>query len=522
MHGIVFFAFRQYVERELGGDAWARLYQQLGKPPRTYSPTEAYPDTEAVELIGAAAAVVQQPVNKVVEAFGEYVGPELLMMNSRLVSPEWKTLDVIANAEEAIHTVVRMNNPGAKPPVLRVQRLSDTAVQLIYSSERQLCALAKGFGRGLARHFGEQIEIHEDSCMQQGAPFCSIRFEQVVEKTTTSGLGLVDSRPTTQSFVQPSAASVVPTASVAPAASVAPTPPPPPVTGSGARAPEFDFLSAPQAPDEIGRLGTYRIRKLLGKGAMGMVFLAEDPNLQRDVAIKVISPQAAFSESARERFLREARAMAALEHQMVIPIYHVGEENGLPYLVMPALKGMPLDDWLRKSGRASVEQANWLGRQVAAGLDAAHQQQVIHRDIKPANIWLTAPHGHVRILDFGLSVSMLEGVDLTMPGTVLGTPMYMSPEQAMGQPADSRSDLYSLGAVLYHVLSGRPLFQDENVYTLISSVISVPPTPLIEVAPEIPKDSADLVMEMLQKDPQQRPQSARHVYHSLCQLRAAA
>ena len=334
MHGIIFFAMRRYVERNLGGQAWDTLLAESGLSGKSYLPTETYPDEEVVALVKTAAVVTQSSPIAVLESFGEYLGPELLMLNSSLVDPEWKTLDVIANTEETIHTVIRMKNPGATPPVLRVQRLSDTQVQLVYSSKRQLCAVAKGMARGLARHFGETVEIHEESCMMKGDPFCSIVFERVAVEDQPDGR-LTDSKQqllsdsaqvrnvwdtpgaTVSSMAAaPNAPAVKPVAPVAPAA-VAPT-----------VDPRFSFLAPPQAEDELGRLGDYRVQRLLGQGAMGLVFLAEDPSLQRQVAIKVMSPNTASFDKARDRFLREARSMAALDHQLIVPIYHVGEATG--------------------------------------------------------------------------------------------------------------------------------------------------------------------------------------------------
>jgi serine/threonine protein kinase len=224
------------------------------------------------------------------------------------------------------------------------------------------------------------------------------------------------------------------------------------------------LLAPPQGPGELGRLGPYRVRQVLGAGGMGVVFLAEDVQLKRPVALKVMRPEAAGKPAARERFLREAQAAAALEHEHVVTIYQVGEERGVPFLAMQLLRGMSLEERLKGSGPLGVHEVLRLGRQVARGLAAAHARGLIHRDVKPANLWLEEPEGewgadapgglpgdsgasaprdHVKILDFGLARAVEDDAHLTQSGAVVGTPAYMAPEQARGERVDSRCDLFS-------------------------------------------------------------------------------
>jgi hypothetical protein len=228
------------------------------------------------------------------------------------------------------------------------------------------------------------------------------------------------------------------------------------LTQGGAGLPTADLdrlavLRPAQAPDEIGRLGPYRVLKLRGQGGMGVVFLAEDPHLQRTVALKVMRPDVARKASARERFLREARATARIEHDHIVTIFQVGEDRGVPFLAMQLLKGMSLEDFLKKKQGdnpgmpLTLGQVLKLGREIAKGLAAAHEKGLIHRDIKPANIWLDATAGgRVKILDFGLARPAAEDTRLTRLGTILGTPAYMAPEQAWGGQTDGRADLFSL------------------------------------------------------------------------------
>ena len=275
------------------------------------------------------------------------------------------------------------------------------------------------------------------------------------------------------------------------------------------------LLGPPQGPEEIGRLGTYRVLKVLGSGGMGIVFQAEDVLLQRKVALKVMRPDAAAKPSARERFLREARAVAALEHEHVVAIHQVGEERGVPFLAMQWLKGMSLEERLGRAGPLSVPQVLRLGQQIARGLAAAHEAGLIHRDVKPANLWLEPEGGgRVKILDFGLARAAVDEARLTQAGVLLGTPAYMAPEQARGANVDQRCDLFSLGVVLYQLLTGQLPFRGDSTLVLLAAVLTEQPRPVQEVA-ALPPALAELVMQLLVKDPAGRPATAREVAERL-------
>ncbi|MFO0796704.1 MAG: serine/threonine-protein kinase [Gemmataceae bacterium] len=268
------------------------------------------------------------------------------------------------------------------------------------------------------------------------------------------------------------------------------------------------FLSPPVEADEVGRLGPYRVLKELGRGGMGAVFLAEDTLLKRRVALKVMLPHVA-GDAARARFLREARAVAALKHDHVVTVYQAGEENGVPFLTMELLAGKSLDEWLRPDRRATPQQVLTIGRQIAEGLAAAHAAGLVHRDIKPANIWLEAPKGRVKLLDFGLARGAGGGdPGLTSTGDILGTPAYMAPEQARGQPLDHRCDLFSLGCVLYRMATGRVPFQGDSAYAVIVAVASEEPVPPRAVNPDVPPALEALIESLLAKEPADRPASA--------------
>src|SRR5439155_2301481 len=200
-------------------------------------------------------------------------------------------------------------------------------------------------------------------------------------------------------------------------------------------------------PDELGRLGPYRVLKVLGAGAMGVVFQAEDPDLQRLVALKVMRPSLATSAEFHRRFLREARLAAAIDHEHIVTVYQVGEDRGVPYLAMKMLQGETLEDRLeRPPGRMPLPEVLRVGREIAEGLAAAHERGLVHRDIKPANIWLEGKKLRVKVLDFGLarlatdsgSAADHDDGPLTHEGAIIGTPSYMSPEQGRGASVDAR------------------------------------------------------------------------------------
>jgi serine/threonine protein kinase len=282
-----------------------------------------------------------------------------------------------------------------------------------------------------------------------------------------------------------------------------------------ANPPTYEFLAPPEEADELGRLGPYRVLKVLGAGGMGVVFEAEDIQLKRRVALKVMPPSRAANETARRRFLREAQVTAAIEHEHIVAIHQVGEDRGLPYLAMQLLKGEPLDERLDREPQLPMREVLRLGREIARGLAAAHRQGLIHRDIKPANIWLEAGDQHVKILDFGLVRAVVDDAQVTQTGMLVGTPAYMSPEQTRNQPMDPRSDLFSLGTLLYRVSTGRQPFQATDTIATLMAVATAQPPPPHEWNPEVPQPLSRLILQLLSKDPNDRPASARAVVETI-------
>jgi predicted Ser/Thr protein kinase len=280
----------------------------------------------------------------------------------------------------------------------------------------------------------------------------------------------------------------------------------------------YPGLGPPQDEGELGRLDGYRILKVLGRGGMGIVFEAEDVRLCRSVALKMMLPEVATRPEARGRFLREARAAAAVKHDHVVIIYQVGEDRGIPYLAMEFLEGEPLDRRLEREKRLPLAEVLRIGRETAEGLAAAHEKKLIHRDIKPANIWLdTTANDRVKVLDFGLARPQQTDNQLTGSGAVVGTPGYMPPEQINGNP-EVRSDLYSLGVVLYRLLAGRLPFDQEDMLALMMAVANEQPPNLAELEPQTPPALAEVVMQLLEKKPEDRPASALVVAERLAAI----
>ncbi|HMF15389.1 MAG TPA: serine/threonine-protein kinase, partial [Gemmataceae bacterium] len=268
-----------------------------------------------------------------------------------------------------------------------------------------------------------------------------------------------------------------------------------------------DFLAPPKEPGHPGRLGHYEVLEVIGRGGFGVVLKAFDESLHRIVAIKVLSPHLASNATARKRFAREATAAAAVTHEHVVTIHAVEAEHEPPYIVMQYVSGVSLQERLDQGGPLEVKEVLRIGAQTARGLAAAHAQGVIHRDIKPANILLENGIERVKITDFGLART-LDDASLTQSGVVAGTPQYMSPEQADGLAVDHRTDLFSLGSVLYALCTGRPPFRASTLMGVLKRVSEDEPRAIREINPDIPNWLEAIVEKLHAKPPGDRIQSA--------------
>ena len=278
----------------------------------------------------------------------------------------------------------------------------------------------------------------------------------------------------------------------------------------------LDFLRATTTPGLIGRLDRFEVQRVIGRGGMGVVLRATDPRLGRDVAIKILDPQLAGNDLARQRFCREARAAAIVHNDNLVAIYHVDEDgaSGLPYLVMQLVDGESLEQRLKRVGRMSPAEVVKLGAQAATGLAAAHASGLIHRDIKPGNILIERGTDRVRLTDFGLARAA-EDMKLTKTGFVAGTPLYMAPEQARGDDIDHRADLFSLGSVLYEALAGKPPFDGKTPLAVLRRVSDEAHPRLRRINRDVPEWLEDVIDRLLDKDPAERFQTAAEVAEAL-------
>jgi eukaryotic-like serine/threonine-protein kinase len=275
-------------------------------------------------------------------------------------------------------------------------------------------------------------------------------------------------------------------------------------------------------------VGRYKVQEKIGEGAMADVYRAYDPSINRTLAIKVLKNEFLQDEEYAGRFLREAKAAGALSHPNIVTIFDVGEVSGHPFIVMELLDGKPLDKLMSERQKLTLDETMNIGMQLARALDYAHAQGIIHRDIKPSNIMISSDGQSVKILDYGIArlnendALLGQEVLKTQVGAVLGTPRYMSPEQAMGQTSDGRSDLYSVGIVLYELLTGKKAFSSGSMATLMLQITQQDPEPITKLAPEVPGGLAFIINKLLSKKPEKRFQKGAELFAALKRELAAS
>ncbi|EMI54058.1 protein kinase domain-containing protein [Rhodopirellula sallentina] len=274
---------------------------------------------------------------------------------------------------------------------------------------------------------------------------------------------------------------------------------------------ELTRLLAPtDYPDMLGRIGHYEIAGILGYGGMGGVFKGFDRSLHRFVAIKMLLPHLAVSAASRARFAREAKAIAAVVDDHVMAIHGVDQWNSVPYFVMPLLRGESLQTRLNDHGALGLREVLRISMQAAKGLAAAHAQGIVHRDVKPANIFLDGETDRAQLMDFGVAVA-LDDPSLTKTGILTGTPQFMSPEQARSETVTARSDLFSLGSVIYSMATGEAPFRAETIYGLLRLITDQSPRPIREINPDAPPWLDKIVSKLMEKTPTERFESAEEV-----------
>ncbi|MEM7457522.1 MAG: serine/threonine-protein kinase, partial [Planctomycetota bacterium] len=276
-------------------------------------------------------------------------------------------------------------------------------------------------------------------------------------------------------------------------------------------------LAPPESDEYIASLGQYDIVELIGAGSTGVVFKADDRQLERTVALKILRPS--LGDAAKQRFLVEARAAAAITHPNVVAIHHVGTEDDLAYIVMQWIPGRTLEQWLSEVTFIPEVELRRVAVQIASGLKAAHAKNLIHRDIKPANIWIDDEHTSAIILDFGLARIADDDPHMTATGMLAGTPNFMSPEQTRGLELDGRSDLFSLGCLMYRAATGKLPFGSNSVLATLQTIQNETPRQPVALNPALSNDFSDLVMCLLEKQPGNRPANAEQTIAALQQSR---
>jgi serine/threonine-protein kinase len=270
------------------------------------------------------------------------------------------------------------------------------------------------------------------------------------------------------------------------------------------------MLGPTDDPHRLGRIDTYEVVGIIGRGGAGVVFKAFDPALQRFVAIKMLLPHLAESAAARKRFAREAKAAAAVVDDYVLPIHGISEWRGVPYIVSQYCRGETLQKRIEVRGTLETKEILRIAGQIAKGLAAAHAQGLVHRDVKPANILLDTGIERVQLTDFGLARA-IDDASMTRTGVLAGTPQFMSPEQAQGEPLDGRSDLFALGSVIYAMCTGSPPFRATQPLAILQKISNEHHAPVQSVNPDIPRRLSKMIDRLLEKRPADRIQSADEV-----------
>jgi len=269
--------------------------------------------------------------------------------------------------------------------------------------------------------------------------------------------------------------------------------------------------------DIIGkRIGRYEIQEHIGEGGMAQVYRAFDPEINRAVALKILKEEHCQDEERKGRFLREGKAAGALTHPNIVTVYDVGELEGAPYIMMELLEGQTLGDLLRQNARIPMEHILEIAMQLAGALDYAHGKGVVHRDLKPENIMLGSDGRSVKIADFGIArIEEVSEKENTQVGMMLGTPRYMSPEQASGERVDGRSDLFAVGVLLYELITGKKAFDAESMPTLIMQIVQKDPLPIRQINTSAPVGLQKIVHKLLQKKPTRRFQTGKELREAL-------
>lgn len=527
MHGSICTIAKKFVEHHHGADVWNVLLEHAGCPGASFSPIGDYPDEQVVGILTAACELLDCELDALLIEIGRFAGPELVTLATNMLHPSWKTFELVSNLETLIHRTIKINNPTAQPAHIQAHRLDDDHIQVIYSSRRGLCSLARGILEGVAEHYGENVAIEEVSCTRNGDPFCTFtlarehaltagvsdrsdgagaasevvdfnegsKVSRVSETGDTHGISEAESDPhstptenfdaargSSDSALSKSLSANSDTDWYFPQSKVR-------VPGSAGGACHSSKIPFPK------RVGRYSIEEVLGVGGMGVVFRAVDQSLNRVVAVKTLR-LLEIDQEAAEVFVREARTMARLNHENVVRIYDVGEFQKRPYFVMEYIEGQTLQARLKK-GTLGLKLGCQLFLKVLNGLDAVHNAGMVHRDIKPANIMLSRDSRKCQLLDFGLADGLIDGSKATF-GSTSGTRGYIAPERIKGYPADYRSDIFSLGCVAYEIFCGESAFGTHETKSVLNAMKGFQPNSV--VWHDIPSPLREMISGMLTAD----------------------
>ena len=451
MHGSICVIVQKFVETNFGVDSWLQILTQAGFPELRFSPIQHYPDEAVMQVIRATCEHLKIEEDVALMSVGQFAAKELLRFAKHMLHPEWRTFEVLSNLESLIHRTVRLGNPGAEPADIQCHQISDSQMQVIYSSRRGLCALAHGILLGMGNCFSQNLQIKEESCCKRGDPFCAFSvyaLDDALQGSCESEISpiqalSVGTDPHTQRK-QMGEVEVLESNSKSLAAS-APTVLEGSDTGEShcrpCNAEEWLHLLPPQ-------IGRYRVVRTVGAGGMGVVFEGVDEELQRKVAIKTLKVRNVRAPDM-QMFLSEARQLARLNHPRVVKIFDVGRIGSRPFFVMEWLDGTTLQERLNESSRLTFDLAANLFLQIVDALEAVHRIGIVHRDVKPGNVMVSRGGTACALLDFGLAES-----GTTQSFKISGTRGYLAPERLQGFPGDFRSDFYSLGVLSLEMFGG--------------------------------------------------------------------
>lgn len=486
MHGSIVSIVKKFVEVHHGAEAWSLILERGGYPGLVVSPIQTYPDKAVVELLGCACELLDCPLDDLLEEIGKFAAGELVSLVNSMLHPDWKCFEILSNVESLIHRMIRIQNPEAQPANIQAFRLNENEMQVIYSSRRGLCSLAKGILSGMGEHYRQDLEIRHTTCTKRGDPFCTFDVKianssdlESVKVESADGFTVLDEGDGQVNMIE--ATKIFDTKVMGDLKSQE-TLSPFQATNAGIPFPK--------------KLGRYAISEVIGTGGMGVVYKATDDVLNRIVAIKTLKT-VDIQKDLKDFFIEEARAMARLTHANVVRVYDVGLEQGRPYFVMEYLIGTPLSRRLSK-GKINDLLAFKLLYQILEGLNAVHKIGLIHRDIKPANIMLSPDSQHCHVLDFGLAGAVSKNVESDRSFTS-GTPGYIAPERLEGKPADYRSDYFSFGCIAFEMFCGRSPFGVGTVSSLLKSMEGFNTS--INDWSDTPEDLRVMIAGLLEKDP---------------------